>query len=80
MNKNTVFRPSKAETKAESTNTFVKAIIEGETATREAKTARLRAARAERDANAKIHEEAQKASTPKKTPRKKASPKPKPTS
>lgn len=80
MNKNTVFKPSKAETKAESTNTLVKGIIESETATREAKTARLRAARAERDANAKIHEESQKAPAPKKTPRKKAPAKPKPTS
>lgn len=77
MNKNTLFRPSKAETKAENTNAFVRGIIESETATREAKTARLRAARSERDAAEKQHDEAQNAAAPKKTVRKKASSKPK---
>ena len=66
--KHTLFRPSKAETKADATTKIVKGIVESETAARQAKTARLRAARAERDAS----EAAQEAATAQKKPRKKS--------
>ncbi len=72
--KNTLFRPSKVESKADSTTKVVKGIVEDETAARQAKTARLRAARAERDAS----EAAQKAAAPQKKPRKKSVAKAKP--
>ena len=70
LTKNNVFRPSKAESKADATTEVVKGIVEADTAAREAKTARLRAARAERDAS----EAAQRAASPQfqKKPRKKS--------
>lgn len=43
--------PTRSETKAESTHAAVKAIIDKETAAREAKTKRLRAARLAREAS-----------------------------
>jgi hypothetical protein len=67
LNKNTLFRPSKAESKADATTKNVKGIVEAETAARHAKVAKLRAARAERDAS-----ETQEAPAPKKKPRKKS--------
>lgn len=51
LNKDNLFRPSKAESKAESTTKIAREIIGAEVAERDAKTARLRAARAERDAS-----------------------------
>ena len=67
LTKNTLFRPSKAESKADSTTKVAMGIIDSETAAREVKTARLRAARAERDA----FEASNEASSPAKTPKKK---------
>ena len=66
--KDTLFRPSKAETKADSTTKIVKGIVDAETAARQAKVARLRSARAERDA----FEAAQKPATAPKKPRRKS--------
>lgn len=48
--KNTLFRPSKAESKADTTTSVAKSIIESEKSERLAKTERLRKARQERDA------------------------------
>jgi hypothetical protein len=67
--KDTLFRKSKSEIKAESTNQTAKGIIEAEKVERQEKTARLRAARAERDAS----EAAQKASMPPAKPKRKRS-------
>lgn len=50
LNKNTLFRPSQSETKADSTNKIAGDMIEAETTARQDKTQRLRAARLERDA------------------------------
>ncbi|MBM9594760.1 hypothetical protein [Roseitranquillus sediminis] len=68
QNKHTLFRPSKIESKADATTKIVKDISEAETAARHKKTARLRAAREERDAS----EAAQRAAAPKAKPRKKS--------
>ena len=50
VTKHTLFKPSKAETKADSTTQIAKGIIESEKIARDAKTNRLRAARLERKA------------------------------
>ncbi len=68
LTKNTLFRPSKSESKADSTTKIAMELIEAENAERDAKTARLRAARVAREASA---EKGQAAATKKKT-RKKA--------
>ena len=72
--KYTLFRPSKVESKADATTKIVKGIVEADTVARHAKTARLRAARAERDAS----EAAQKTAAPEKKPRRKSVAKAKP--
>jgi hypothetical protein len=59
--KNTLFRPSKAESKADTTTSVAKSIIESEKSERLAKTERLRKAREERDAG---EEQAEPAKTP----------------
>ena len=74
LTKDTLFRPSRAESKAESTATVAKGIIDAETATRQAKSAKLRAARIERDAS----EAAQKPAIAEAKPRKRSSVKAKP--
>jgi hypothetical protein len=56
LTRHTLFKPSKAETKAESTTTVAMGIIEAETAARQAKTERLKAARLEREAAEKAPE------------------------
>lgn len=66
--KNTVFRPTASETKADSVTKIVKGMIDADTSAREAKTQRLRAARLERD----ISEKAEAATAPKKKSRKPA--------
>jgi len=48
--KHTLFRASRSQTKAESTTIVAKGLIEKETAARDAKTSRLRAARLEHEA------------------------------
>ena len=68
LNKHTLFRPSKAESKADATTKIVQGIVEAETTARQAKTERLRSARAERDAS----EAAQKAAAPQKKPRRRS--------
>ncbi|WP_375263101.1 hypothetical protein [Palleronia sp.] len=68
VTKDTLFRPSKAESKADTITKIAMGIIDSETAARESKTARLRAARAERDAS----EATRIASGVKKTPKKKS--------
>ena len=73
-NKNTVFRQTASETKADSVTRIAKGMIESDTSAREAKTQRLRAARLERD----MSEKAQAEKGPKKKSRK-PSPKPKAT-
>lgn len=50
MRSYTLFRPSRAETKAKTTTEMAKSIIAQETSARHAKTKRLRAARLERAA------------------------------
>ncbi len=50
--KHTLFRASRSQTKAENTTTVAKGLIEKETAARDAKTKRLRAARLENEASA----------------------------
>jgi hypothetical protein len=49
--KDTLFRPTAAQTKAAETHSASKRIIDAETAERTAKTVRLRHARLERDAS-----------------------------
>jgi len=66
--KNTVFRPTASETKADSITRIVKGMIDADTSAREAKTQRLRAARLERDTS----EAAQVAPEPKKKSRKRS--------
>lgn len=51
VTKHNLFRPSKAESKADATTTVAKGIIEAETSAREAKVERLRRARLDRDAS-----------------------------
>jgi hypothetical protein len=51
VTKHTLFRPTKSESKADSTNSVAKGIIASETSAREAKVARLRKARLEREAS-----------------------------
>lgn len=51
VTKHDLFRPSKAESKADTTTTAAKSIIAAETSEREAKTERLRKARLEREAS-----------------------------
>ena len=67
LNKNTLFRPSAAETKADSITKIAKAMIEADASARQAKTQKLRAARLERDES----EKAQKVASPQKKTRKK---------
>lgn len=50
MTKDTLFRPSRMETKAETTTAVAMGMIDKESAARDAKTQRLRAARLEREA------------------------------
>lgn len=66
MNKNTVFRATASETKADSVTRIAKGMIDAETSARQAKTQRLRTARHERD----VSEKALAESTPKKMSRK----------
>ena len=47
-----VFKPNKQELKAQTTDSAARAILDGEAAKREAKTARLRAARLKMEAEA----------------------------
>lgn len=47
-----LFRPNKQESKAMTTDTVARSIIDAEVAARDAKTARLRAARLEQEAKA----------------------------
>ena len=75
VTKDTLFRPSKAETKADSTNQVARGIIDAETTARQEKVAKLRAARADRDAS----EAAEKAANARKKPQKKRSAKAKST-
>jgi hypothetical protein len=67
VTKHTLFRPSRTETKAETTTSAAQSIIASEAAAREAKVGRLRKARLERDASAVPAE-------PVKTTRKRAAP------
>ncbi len=60
VTKDTLFRPTKSETKADSTTRIARGIIDAQATARQAKTARLHAARAERDAS----EAARKAANP----------------
>jgi hypothetical protein len=73
-NKNTVFRPTASESKADNVTRIVKEMTEADTSARQAKTEKLRASRIARDTseNARIEE------VPKKKVRK-TSKKPKPT-
>ncbi|GLK77489.1 hypothetical protein GCM10008171_27430 [Methylopila jiangsuensis] len=50
LTKESLFKPSKAEVKGDATTRAARAIIDQETARRDAKTARLREARLARDA------------------------------
>lgn len=63
VNKDTLFRPSKSESKADSVNKIARDMIEADTSARQDKTQRLRAARLERDES----EKAQKTSPQKKS-------------
>lgn len=63
VTKHTLFRPTRTETKADTTTSVAQSIIASETSAREAKVERLRKARLEREAS-----EAPK--TASKTPRK----------
>lgn len=58
LNKNSLFRASKSETKADRTTETAKGITSADASAREAKTRRLRVARAERDASEKAHKRA----------------------
>ncbi|WOI57969.1 hypothetical protein [Palleronia sp. LCG004] len=69
-NKNTVFRPTPSETKADSVTRIVKGMIAADTSARQSKTERLRAARLDRDASAKTEAEAAPKKKPKKAPSK----------
>lgn len=67
VTKDSLFRQSRPETKADATTKIAKGIIDAETDAREAKTARLRKSRAERDAS-EAAQKAQKPAKPRKTP------------
>ena len=73
-NKNTVFRPTASESKADNVTRIVKEMTEADTSARQAKTEKLRASRIERD----ISEKSRIEEAPKKKVRKTAQ-KPKPT-
>lgn len=51
VTKHNLFRPSKAESKADTTTTAAKSILAEEASAREAKTKRLREARMQRDSS-----------------------------
>lgn len=72
VTKDTLFRPSKAESKADSTTKVAMGIIDSETAARDVKTARLRAARAERDASEAVATAAAATDKPRKAAKKKS--------
>ena len=73
-NKNTVFRPTASESKADNVTRIVKEMTEADTSARQAKTEKLRASRIERD----ISEKSRMEEAPKNKVRK-TSKKPKPT-
>lgn len=50
VTKQTLFRPSRMESKADATTTAARSIIDSETSARDAKVARLRKARLDREA------------------------------
>ena len=56
--RDTLFRATKAESKADSTTRVAREIIEAETSARDLKVQRLRAARLEKEAAAKIEDAA----------------------
>ena len=53
VNKDTLFRPSKSESKADSVNKIARGMIDADASARQNKTQRLRAARLERDESEK---------------------------
>lgn len=68
-NKNTVFRPTASETKADSVTRIAKGMIDADTTARQDKTQRLRMARLERD----LAEKEKTETASKKRPRKPSS-------
>lgn len=70
VTKHTLFGSSKSETKAKTTTSVAKTLIDKETAARDAKTKRLREARLEREATeAKVEPPAKKAKTSTRKPK-----------
>ncbi|WP_175550293.1 hypothetical protein [Palleronia salina] len=69
-NKNTVFRPTASETKADNITRIVKDMVEADSSARQAKTQKLRAARLARDISEKARLEPAPSKKVRKTSRK----------